>query len=203
MIFLEKDTRLNLIEIATPLFAKKGFAAVSVRELAQAASANVAAVSYHFGGKEGLYQAVLEEQFAPIALLLEKLPAIAATSGEARLRFYADNIIGIHHHRPYFIRIMTSELTNPTVCFHVIRKYISQVFLFIRQALADGVAAGEFRADLNIDLAVPALAGIMNFLFIGRRIANEMLPITEQTEKEYTAQAFAIYLNGIRRRDHE
>ncbi len=200
---MERDTRLNLIETATSLFAKKGYAAVSVRELAHAAGANVAAVSYHFGGKEGLYQAVLEEQFAPIALLLERLPPLAAASGEARLRFYAENIIGIHHQRPYFIRIMTSEMTNPTVCFHVIKKYISQVFRFIRQALADGVAAGEFRADLNIDMAVPALAGIMNFLFIGRTIAREMVPLSESTEKEYTDQAFAIYLNGIRRKDHE
>lgn len=200
---MEKDTRLKLIETATPLFAKNGFAAVSVRELAKAADANVAAVSYHFGGKEGLYQAVLEEQFAPIASLLEKLPPPSAASGEARLRFYAENIIGIHHQRPYFIRIMTSEMTNPTVCFHVIKKYISQVFGFIRQALADGVADGEFRTDLNVDLAVPALAGIMNFLFIGRRIAIEMLPLPEQAEKKYTDQAFAIYLNGIRRGDHE
>jgi AcrR family transcriptional regulator len=118
---LEKDTRLKLIETATSLFAKKGFAAVSVRELARAAGANVAAISYHFGGKEGLYQAVLEEQFAPIALLLEKLPTLATASGEARLRFYADNIIGIHHQRPYFIRIMTSEMTNPTVGFNISR----------------------------------------------------------------------------------
>lgn len=200
---MEKDTRLNLIETATPLFAKKGFAAVSVRELAHAAGANVAAVSYHFGGKEGLYQAVLEEQFAPVALLLEKLPTISALSGEARLRYYADNIIGIHHQRPYFIRIMTSEMTNPTVCFHVIKKYISQVFRFLHQALEDGIAAGEFRADLNITLAVPALAGIMNFLFIGRNIAREMLPLTETAERDYTDQAFAIYLNGIRRVTHE
>ncbi len=199
---MEKDTRLKLIETATSLFAKKGFAAVSVRELARAAGANVAAISYHFGGKEGLYQAVLEEQFAPIALLLEKLPTLATASGEARLRFYADNIIGIHHQRPYFIRIMTSEMTNPTVGFNIVKKYISQVFRFVRQALADGVAAGEFRADLNIDLAVPALAGIMNFLFICRRIAGEMITLSEQTEKEYIDQAFAIYMNGIRRHNH-
>jgi Transcriptional regulator len=200
---LEKDTRAKLIETAAPLFARKGFAAVSVRELAQAAGANVAAISYHFGSKEGLYQSVLEEQFAPIDGLLKKMPEVMAMSGEARLRFYADNIVSIHRQRPYFIRIMTSEMTNPTVCFYIIKRHIFQVFRFLHQALQDGIAAGEFRADLHVALAVPALAGIMNFLFIGRAIAKEFLPLSAPTEDEYATQAFAIYLNGIRRQDHE
>lgn len=200
---MEKDTKAKMIEAAVPLFAKQGYAAVSVREAARAAGVNVAAASYHFGGKEGLYQAVLEEQFAPIASLLEQLPQLAAMSGETRLKLYADSIVGIHRQRPYFIRIMTSELTNPTVCFHIIKKYISQVFRFIHEALRDGVAAGEFKADLNIGLAVPALAGIMNFLFIGRTMAREFLPLSDESDREYTAQSFRIFLNGIRRDGHE
>lgn len=200
---MEKDTKTKMIEAAVTLFAKQGYAAVSVREVARVAGVNVAAVSYHFGGKEGLYQAVLEEQFAPIAGLLEKLPQLSAMSGESRLRLYADSIAGIHHQRPYFIRIMTSELTNPTVCFPIIKKYISQVFRFIHEALRDGVVAGEFRADLDTGLAVPALAGIMNFLFIGRTMAREFLPLSDESDREYTAQSFRIFLNGIRRDGHE
>lgn len=200
---MEKDTKAKMIEAAVPLFAKQGYAAVSVRDVARTAGVNVAAVSYHFGGKEGLYQAVLEEQFAPIAGLLEQLPQLPPMSGETRLKLYADSIAGIHRQRPYFIRIMISEMTNPTVCFHIIKKYISQVFRFLHEALRDGVAAGEFRSDLDIGLAVPALAGIMNFLFIGRSLAKEFVPLTELSDSEYTAQSFRIFLNGIRRDGHE
>ena len=56
-----EQTRHRLIEAALGLFAEKGFRGTSTRDIAAAAEANVAAVSYHFGGKENLYRAVLEQ----------------------------------------------------------------------------------------------------------------------------------------------
>lgn len=56
-----EETRQRLISAAGPLFARKGFAAVSIREICQAAQVNIAAIHYHFGDKEGLYRACLQE----------------------------------------------------------------------------------------------------------------------------------------------
>ena len=53
-------TRQALIEAATTVFADEGFAAGSVRSITRKAGANQAAITYHFGGKDGLYQAVLQ-----------------------------------------------------------------------------------------------------------------------------------------------
>jgi TetR/AcrR family transcriptional regulator, regulator of cefoperazone and chloramphenicol sensitivity len=49
-------TRLRLVDAAIRLFGEKGFKAVSVRELADYAKTNLAAISYHFGDKSGLYR---------------------------------------------------------------------------------------------------------------------------------------------------
>jgi TetR/AcrR family transcriptional regulator, regulator of cefoperazone and chloramphenicol sensitivity len=51
--------RQRLLEESLRLFAHKGFAATSTREICQAAGLNVAAINYHFGGKDGLYREVL------------------------------------------------------------------------------------------------------------------------------------------------
>lgn len=48
-------TRLRLLDAAEDLFATKGFEETSVRELTSQANCNLAAVNYHFGGKENLY----------------------------------------------------------------------------------------------------------------------------------------------------
>ena len=201
---MDKDTPLKLIEAATPLFAKKGFAAVSVRDLAQAAGANVAAVSYHFGGKEGLYHAVLEHQFEPIAQALERIRTTLQLPPVERLSLYASFIAGVHRQSPFLVRFMVGEMTNPTSGFEaVIKKYIPQVLRFIHQALADGVASGNFRPDLDIAFATVSLAGILNFYFIAKPLAREFVTLTEPSDEKYTAQAFQIFLKGIRREEHE
>jgi len=56
-----EDTRERLLSAGLRLFAAQGFAKTSTRELAEAASVNIAAISYHFGDKAGLYRAVFFE----------------------------------------------------------------------------------------------------------------------------------------------
>lgn len=55
-----QEARTRLLDAALTLFAEKGFAATSIRELALAAQVNVSAISYYFGDKAGLYRAVYE-----------------------------------------------------------------------------------------------------------------------------------------------
>lgn len=54
-----EDTKRRLQAVAMELFVKKGFSDTTVRELANQACCNVACVSYHFGNKEKLYEAVM------------------------------------------------------------------------------------------------------------------------------------------------
>lgn len=55
------ESRQRLLHAALALFAEKGFAKTSTREIAQAAGANIAAISYYFGDKAGLYRAAFFE----------------------------------------------------------------------------------------------------------------------------------------------
>jgi len=54
------DTRTRLLQTSLSVFARRDFDAVSIREIVEHAGANIAAVSYHFGGKQGLYMATAE-----------------------------------------------------------------------------------------------------------------------------------------------
>ncbi len=56
----------KLVEVAGPLLADRPFASVSTREIAKTAHVNLSAISYHFGSKEGLYQAVFEKLIADL-----------------------------------------------------------------------------------------------------------------------------------------
>ena len=56
----DRETRDRLLHASEQLFATRGFKDVTVRDIARAARANVAAVNYHFGDKQGLYREVLQ-----------------------------------------------------------------------------------------------------------------------------------------------
>ncbi len=60
-----EPARERLLLAGLKLFAEQGYAKTSIRQIALAAGANVAAVSYYFGNKEGLYRAVFWGGAAP------------------------------------------------------------------------------------------------------------------------------------------
>lgn len=68
----ELDTRTRLLEAAGPVLAERGFKAATIREIVERAGANLAAVNYHFGDKEGLFVEVLRTAFREA---LERFPA--------------------------------------------------------------------------------------------------------------------------------
>ncbi len=60
------DTKTRILDAAEQLFMEHGFEATSLRSLTSAASVNLAAVNYHFGSKEELFQAVLTRRLDPM-----------------------------------------------------------------------------------------------------------------------------------------
>jgi AcrR family transcriptional regulator len=54
----------RLFDAAVSLFARRGYSAVGVREIAAAAGANLSTISYYYGGKAGLLSAIIDEAYA-------------------------------------------------------------------------------------------------------------------------------------------
>ena len=113
----ESSTHERLIESAGPLFAEKGFEGTTVRDICEAAGANVAAVNYHFGGKEGLYAEVVADV---IRRRTEKFPMDGGLGGEAgpeeRLREFVRAFLGrrFDRDRPgWWGRLLAREMRHP------------------------------------------------------------------------------------------
>lgn len=91
------NTKEKIFRAAVSVFAAKGYATATVREICARAGVNIAAVNYHFGSKEKLYAGVLDFLFAGSSELPRAAQATpAAGSPEKRLaafiRAFAENI---------------------------------------------------------------------------------------------------------------
>ena len=82
----EANPKSRLLDAAEKLFGDLGLAATSVRTITSAASANAAAITYYFGSKNGLVEAVYTRRLAPIdRLRLAMLDRCEELHGEGQL----------------------------------------------------------------------------------------------------------------------
>jgi AcrR family transcriptional regulator len=75
------DTKNRIMDVAERLFAERGYAATSLRDITGAADANLASVNYHFQSKEGLLSAIVERFVGPVNR--ERLEALDGIEAEA------------------------------------------------------------------------------------------------------------------------
>lgn len=192
----DNDCRENIIATAIPLFAAKGLNGVSVRELAAAAGVNLSMISYYFGGKEGLYTAVLTEQFA----ILGKLEEIEQMEIDTLQKFelYVRATVSRYRKNPYLLRFYTSELTNPTACFEsIIKPAIKKVVQMLLDTFSDGLSNQKFRDGLNPADTVLALAGMINFYFLLEPATVELVDHSPERDEELIRHIMDIFTRGI------
>ncbi|MGQ0628706.1 MAG: CerR family C-terminal domain-containing protein [Phycisphaerales bacterium] len=147
---LETDARL--LQAAGEVFAERGFREATVREICTRAGANVAAVNYHFGDKEGLYRRVLAFSGR---MALEKYPIGAAepsnATPEERLRVFVRNYVDrlLDEGRPaWHGKLIARELFDPTPAFdELVEGFVRPQYERLRLIVADllGPAASEDR----------------------------------------------------------
>ncbi len=80
----QADTKTSLLDAGEHLFAELGIAGASMRAITSAAGANLAAVHYHFGSKEGLVRAVFSRRLKP--LNRERIERLEALEADGRHR---------------------------------------------------------------------------------------------------------------------
>lgn len=187
-----RDAKTALLEAARALFAQRAFATVTVRELAATAGVNPALVNYHFGGKEGIYEAMVADTVGPVLEQLER-----AAGGTETLSL-----------DQFFARYQATLASNPWLPNLVVREvlysegpfrdtFMQRFAARAGRALAAMVAreqdAGKFRADLNPRLAALSLLSLAVFPFIAR-------PLVERGLGLATDAAFFERLNEHNRR---
>jgi AcrR family transcriptional regulator len=196
------DTRQKLIDAAGQIFSEKGFEATTVREVCQAAGANIAAIHYHFGDKERLYieavkfahcqQGVVNFDWPPSCSPEQKLEGMIFHLMEMMLEDDAPS---------WHIELMMRELARPTAaCQALVEEFISPMFSQLLDIVTEFFPDGTpllFRQRLGLSVVSQCLL-YRYHRPIGRLLLGEAT-FQKMFEVETTArQVLAFSLGGIR-----
>jgi AcrR family transcriptional regulator len=119
-------TRAQLLEAAGVVFAQKGFDRATAKEIAAKARANAAAINYHFGGVEPLYEEVLVEAHHRL-INLQQLRAIVTEdfAPEGKLRHLISLIVGVFTGSvadTWAVRVISREFLAPSPHIEMLRR---------------------------------------------------------------------------------
>jgi AcrR family transcriptional regulator len=140
-------TEKRLLEAAGEIFAEFGYQSATTRQICEKAGANVAAINYHFGDKEGLYRAVLRS--VPKAYAVKYPPDLGLTAGaspEQKLHAYLRSLLHrvFDEGRPgWHTKLISREMIEPTRAFDALveeaaRPVHQELAAIIRELLGSG-----------------------------------------------------------------
>ena len=129
---MQDDTRSRILLAAAEIFAEKGFEATTIREICDAAGANLAGVNYHFGDKEKLYLESVRLAHELKILQVPQCEWLPSTPPEEKLRLFISmllrRMVGIQE-APWQMRLMMKEMLNPTnACRVFVEDFIKPEF---------------------------------------------------------------------------
>lgn len=172
-----KATRAALLNAAADLIASRGFDGTTIEAIARRAGVNKAMISYHFGGKRGLYSALLTEILTAVAARLEVVGAWEAQPEQRMAAFIAvfRELVQAQPHAP---QIMLRETISGGR--HLDRKILPcflKVFTVLQGILEQGTREGKFRR-VNPVLTQVGLVGSLMFFFatetFRKRVVREL-----------------------------
>lgn len=157
------DLRERILSCATALFADRGFAGTSTREVVKAAGCTKPALYYHFGSKEGLFLECIRTQTDRFTEFVEygtQKPGPAVVGMGEALTHFLDHVRA----HPTGIRLlwraeMSPESGQPDFDFQSVRA--RQVDM-VRERLRQAQQSGDIRAGIDIDDATHALVGMLD-----------------------------------------
>jgi AcrR family transcriptional regulator len=144
-------TRQEILDVATEEFARNGFSGARVDEMAERMRTTKRMIYYYFGGKQGLYAAVLEAAYARIRSE-EQTIDVDHLDPPAALRRVAELTFDHHEAHPNFIRLVAIENVHEAeqlAQLPDVRELGSPAIDLIERILERGRASGEFRRDID------------------------------------------------------
>ncbi|WP_281310470.1 TetR/AcrR family transcriptional regulator [Flavobacterium flavigenum] len=190
------DKKIQILKVAEKLFSEKGFEGTSIRDISKEAKINIAMVSYYFGSKEKLLEALIIHKTADLKLQIESLQHEKLEPLDKVNKLVEIYINRINCNRGIF-RVLHFELTskkreNSLAVFTELKKGNLKS---LETIIHEGQSKGIFRKDIIIPLITPTIMGTFFHFHMNKPFFVELLNLN--TEELYDNYIKTILKNHI------
>ena len=190
-----EDKRRQILDAAVRVFARKGFHASRVGDIAEEAGVAHGLLYHYFDSKDAVLEAVFSENWG---VLLDRIGSVEETDEPAvdQLRHVAAIILRTWLHLPEVVRVVIQEFGRSPELAERIGE-LAQPIVLIQRVIERGIARGEFRQDVDPRVAATVVYGGIDELLTGWVL--DRLPAGEDDVAAAEKTFFEINLGGLLR----
>jgi len=179
------DKKDHILDVAEKVFADMGYDGASTRMISGEAGVNMAMLNYYFGSKEGLFLAIFERKIKFFQNLIQNMGCDEGTSAWCKIEKYIDLYSERVVTNNCFQRLLYQEMSvnKRGEITDKLTNLLLVNILELKKIFSEGIASGEFRKDVDIDMIVATIYGTKNFLINTSHVASRMLGYDIHDEK--------------------
>lgn len=191
--------QIEIIMITEKLFAEKGFDGTSIREIAKTADINVAMVSYYFGSKEKLLEAIILYRVSAFGVMLENLQT-ETISAIAKIKKYVSFYIKRVYENKDIYQILNFEIVNQkrTSDFPMFLEIKRNNLLLLENIIAEGQKANVFKKKCNAVLIPAIVIGSFSQIYNNKKFYQEIMNLeNEESFENYILNEFIEEVSNV------
>jgi len=179
------DKKDHILDVAEKVFSELGFDGASTRTISGEAGVNMAMLNYYFGSKEGLFLAVFKRKIISFQDLLKNIGSDDSISAWNKIEKYIELYTQRVVNNNCFQKLLYQELARQRKgelsdqITDILMKNVAEVHKILR----DGIAKGEFRNDIDMEMVTATIYGTKNFIVNSPSLTSKLLGYDIQNEK--------------------
>jgi AcrR family transcriptional regulator len=179
------DKQIEILLVAEHLFAEEGFNGTSVREIAKIAKINVAMISYYFGSKEKLLEALVLYRISGMKLHLETLSTEDISpikKIEKLIEYYIQRI----NSNRYMYQILHYEVssTKREINLEAFTQVKKNNLKLLENIIIEGQIQGLFQPNINVALIQPIVIGTFIHFHMNKHYFEDLLHLDSSEKYE-------------------
>ncbi len=181
------EKQIQIIETAERLFADKGFDGTSVRDIADEAGINVAMISYYFGSKEKLMEAIFDVRIGSVKMRIENLIKDDSIDPLQKVNMLIDEHIERVSNKECFFKIMVTEqlVKKNAAVINAARQLKIRNAELISELIKDGQKKGVFKKKIDVMLMVNTMVGTVWQTMMYRQYYREFNKLEAMPDEEF------------------